>query len=246
MSKVLKKLSLIMLATMLANVANAEYRVVGSESQIAEVPISRYEQNLIEIQDRKITSVIPSVNGSLAYQKDNENGVLYFTLANPNFLGTISVFVNDDEGERYKLILIPTEQAAQEIVIVPPTKVDDRKTVIQASELQEASGSYIYEIKNMMFSLARAGNGVNVDDEMSKMVINEKIPLWKEADFQITNRYDNGVLVGEEYYITNVTKRTLVLREQEFYRNNVLAVSIGKSNLEPNETTTVYVVRGRS
>ena len=61
----------------------------------------------------------------------------------------------------------------------------------------------------------------------------------------LANRYDNGVLMGEEYYMTNITSKTLVIREQEFYRNNVLAVSVDKLNLEPNETTIVYVVRGR-
>lgn len=247
MLKAWKKSTLIMVAlTVLATNAHSEIEVVGSESQVAEVAISRYEQNLIEIKDRKISSVIPSVNGSLAYQKDNTNGVLYFTLANPNFLGTISVFVNDDEGERYKLILVPTQQAAQEIIIVPPTRpLDDGSSGVDSLDLKEKSGSYIYEIKRMMFDLGRAGNGENTQDVMNKIVVNQKIPLWKQADLVLANRYDNGVLMGEEYYMTNITSKTLVIREQEFYRNNVLAVSVDKLNLEPNETTIVYVVRGR-
>lgn len=247
MLKAWKKLTLTVIAmTVLATNAHSEIEVVGSESQIAEVAISRYEQNLIEIKDRKISSVIPSVNGSLAYQKDNTNGVLYFTLANPNFLGTISVFVNDDEGERYKLILVPTQQAAQEIIIVPPTRpLDDDSRSVDSLDLKEKSGSYIYEIKKMMFDLGRAGNGENTQDAMNKIVVNKKIPLWKQADLVLANRYDNGVLLGEEYYMTNITSKTLVIREQEFYRNNVLAVSVDKLNLEPNETTIVYVVRGR-
>lgn len=97
----------------------------------------------------------------------------------------------------------------------------------------------------MMFDLGRAGNGENTQDVMNKIVVNQKIPLWKQADLVLANRYDNGVLIGEEYYMTNTTSKTLVIREQEFYRNNVLAVSVDKLNLEPNETTIVYVVRGR-
>lgn len=246
MLKAWKKLTLVMATTLLANSAYSEVEVVGAAAQVAEVAISRYEQNLIEIKDRKISSVIPSVNGSLAYQKDNVNGVLYFTLANPNFLGTISVFVNDDEGERYKLILVPTQQAAQEIIIVPPTKKSEGDgNSVQSADLTETSGSYIFEIKKMMFDLGRAVNGEDTQDVMNKIVVNQKIPLWKQADLVLANRYDNGVLMGEEYYMTNTTDKTLVIREQEFYRNNVLAVSVDKLNLEPKETTTVYVVRGR-
>lgn len=240
----LKKLSLtVVTAAVLTSNAHSDVEVRGADSQVAEVAISRYEQNLIEIKDRKISSVIPSVNGSLSYQKDSTNGVLYFQLANPNFLGTISVFVNDNEGERYKLILVPSEQAAQEIIIVPPTPRGQSQG--ESLQLREKSGSYIYEIKQMMFDLGRAGNGENTSDVMKKIVVNKKIPLWKQTDLVLANRYDNSVLMGEEYYLTNKTDKTLVMREQEFYRNNVLAVSIDKLNLEPNETTVVYVVRGK-
>lgn len=243
MLRVLKK-SICLIAAITAINSYADTEVYGAENQVAEVAISRYEQNLIEIKDRRISSVIPSVNGALSYQKDNSNGVLYFTLANPNFLGTISVFVNDDAGERYKLILVPSDQAAQEIVIVPPAKKDENID-IKNGEIQETTGSYVYEIKKMMFSLGRASNGFDVSQDMSKTPVNQKIPLWKEANLVLANRYDNGVVFGEEYYLTNITNKNLVLREQEFFRNNVLAVSINKLNLEPNDTAIVYVVRGR-
>ena len=56
---------------------------------------------------------MPSQKGVLVTQKDEGQGVLYFTLAGntPN-LGTVTLFVTDDRATRYKLILVPSAIAA--------------------------------------------------------------------------------------------------------------------------------------
>lgn len=239
MSKRLKKLSLMLSLSALALSANAKNEVVNSDRFTAEVAISRTEQNLLEIQGRKIASVIPSVAGALSYYKDDDNGVFYFALANQLQMGTISLFVNDDHGSRYRLILVPTNQSAQEIILVPTEQAKKK------ADAENANGSYIYLIKQMMFFMANATNGVDVSDQLSVTMHNEEIPLWKEAKLTLVKRYDSEFLVGEEYQITNKTNVLLQLKEQEFYRNNVLAVSLSKLSLEPNESAFVYVVRGK-
>jgi len=228
------------------NEANAKNEVFNADSKVSEVVMSKQEQNLLEVKGRRISSVIPSVAGVLAYQQDTTNGILYFSLANDNYMGTVTLFVNDDEGGRYRLILVPTNQTAQEITIVPTndsksnTNKDDSN-----QERENLNGSYIYEIKKAMFNLARAANGIDVSEDMTRIAVNKDIPLWKEAKLTLLNRYDSGNLIGEEYQLTNITNSVLQLREQEFYRNNVLAVSLTKLSLEPNETAFVYVVRGK-
>lgn len=228
------------------NEANAKNEVFNADSKVSEVVMSKQEQNLLEVKGRRISSVIPSVAGVLAYQQDITNGILYFSLANDNYMGTVTLFVNDDEGGRYRLILVPTNQPAQEITIVPTndsksnTNKDDSN-----QERENLNGSYIYEIKKAMFNLARAANGIDVSEDMTRIAVNKDIPLWKEAKLTLLNRYDSGNLMGEEYQLTNITNSVLQLREQEFYRNNVLAVSLTKLSLEPNESAFVYVVRGK-
>lgn len=226
--------------------ANARNEVFNADSKLSEVVMSKQEQNLLEVKGRRISSVIPSVAGVLAYQQDTTNGILYFSLANDNYMGTVTLFVNDDEGGRYRLILVPTNQPAQEITIVPTsdskfnTNKDDSN-----QERENLNGSYIYEVKKAMFNLARAANGIDVSEDMTRIAVNKDIPLWKEAKLTLLNRYDSGNLIGEEYQLTNVTNSVLQVREQEFYRNNVLAVSLTKLSLEPNESAFVYVVRGK-
>lgn len=228
------------------NEANAKNEVFNADSKVSEVVMSKQEQNLLEVKGRRISSVIPSVAGVLAYQQDTTNGILYFSLANENYMGTVTLFVNDDEGGRYRLILVPTNQPAQEISIVPTsdTKTNTNKDDSNQEQANQ-NGSYVYEIKKAMFNLARAANGIDVSEDMTRIAVNKDIPLWKEAKLTLLNRYDSGNLMGEEYQLTNITNSVLQVREQEFYRNNVLAVSLTKLTLEPNESAFVYVVRGK-
>lgn len=246
----LKKLSqvlpLLAISLLNNNEANAKNEVFNADSKVSEVVMSKQEQNLLEVKGRRIASVIPSVAGVLAYQQDTTNGILYFSLANDNYMGTVTLFVNDDEGGRYRLILVPTNQPAQEITIVPTNDSKSNANKDDSNQEREnLNGSYIYEIKKAMFNLARAANGIDVSEDMTRIAVNKDIPLWKEAKLTLLNRYDSGNLMGEEYQLTNVTNSVLQLREQEFYRNNVLAVSLTKLSLEPNESAFVYVVRGK-
>ncbi len=241
-------LPLLAISLSINNSANAKNEVFNADSKISEVVMSKQEQNLLEVKGRRISSVIPSVAGVLAYQQDTTNGILYFSLANENFMGTVTLFVNDDEGGRYRLILVPTNQPAQEISIVPSSSANANNNASKDNSEQDnenLNGSYIYEIKKAMFNLARAANGIDVSEEMTRIAVNKDIPLWKEAKLTLLNRYDSGNLIGEEYQLTNITNSVLQLREQEFYRNNVLAVSLTKLSLEPNESAFVYVVRGK-
>ena len=151
------------------NEANAKNEVFNADSKVSEVVMSKQEQNLLEVKGRRIASVIPSVAGVLAYQQDTTNGILYFSLANDNYMGTVTLFVNDDEGGRYRLILVPTNQPAQEISIVPSSSANANNNASKDNSEQDnenLNGSYIYEIKKAMFNLARAANGIDVSEEM--------------------------------------------------------------------------------
>lgn len=241
MLKKLKKLSQMMLPLAVLTLSAETYaksEVINADRFTAEVAISRLEQNLIEIQGRRISSVIPSIAGALAYHKDDENGVLYFTLANDQHMGTISMFVNDDQGGRYRLILVPSNQSAQEIILVPPSAATKEKT-------KPSNEAHIAMIKQLMTDMANHANGTEISDDIQFTQVNENIPLWHEAQLILLYKFDTEELTGESYQITNQTKVVLQLREQEFYRNNVYGVSVSKLTLEPNESGFVYIVRGK-
>jgi len=69
--------------------------------------------------------------------------------------------------------------------------------------------------------------------------------LWQEADFKLVRQVEGRDLLGEEYVLTNVSGKPMVLAEQEFDREegDVVAVAIERHNLQPGESTPVYVIR---
>lgn len=119
-----KSLSAILLLTsLLATEAGATQVVENADRGHVQVNISVNETNRLAIDGRRIANVVPSVKGVLAGQKDEALGAYYFTLASesPN-QGTVTVFVSDEKGVTYKLILVPRPVAGEEIIIRPPSE----------------------------------------------------------------------------------------------------------------------------
>jgi conjugal transfer pilus assembly protein TraK len=58
-------------------------------------------------------------------------------------------------------------------------------------------------------------------------------------------RYEGRGLVGEKYLLQNISPTLMVLAEQEFDREGaqVMGVAIENHNLQPGETTNVFVIR---
>ena len=239
-----KKLALIPLTVSLlfSPFAQAVQHVDKAYLDNVTVNVSSTEQNALVVQDRKITSVIPSIADALEYEKDVTQGVLYFKVAPWYANRTISAFVNDDQGTRYKLVMRPTARlGAEELILIPPK-------VKEGSSTDKGSQSYLQQIKELIYVM-----GDDADDPqdelaiegISRSFVNQQIPLWKEARMTFASRYDGDGLYGEHYKVTNITNSNLILLEQEFYRKKVVAVSIEHLNLLPGQTTNVYVVRER-
>jgi conjugal transfer pilus assembly protein TraK len=212
-----KKLALIplTLSLLFSPFAQAVQHVDKAYLDNVTVNVSSTEQNALVVQDRKITSVIPSIADALEYEKDVTQGVLYFKVAPWYANRTISAFVNDDQGTRYKLVMRPTASlGAEELILIPPK-------VKEGSSTDKGSQSYLQQIKELIYVM-----GDDADDPqdelaiegISRSFVNQQIPLWKEARMTFASRYDGDGLYGEHYKVTNITNSNLILLEQEFYR----------------------------
>jgi len=103
----------------------------------------------------------------------------------------------------------------------------------------ERTGSYSKVVKNMVLAMAleSAPNGIEVVEKKNP------VRLWREVRFVLTKQYICKGIVGETYLIQNISKKPLVLAEQEIFKRVVLAVSVENMNLVVGETTNVFVVR---
>lgn len=214
----------------------------GNTKQIVEqaslghvvVNISANEQNRLSVSGRRIIHVVPSQKGIISVIKDEAHGALYFKLiAGSAYRGTLTLFVSDDQGETYRIILTPKNIAAEEILIKPPneTKRINRDQAV----------SYQRQVKNLLLSMTNK----EYLDGIEVKLVNRRLPLWKESELTLLAQYVENRLVGEKYSLTNISPSKMIMVEQEFYRPTVRAVVIDQYQLSPGETTEIFIVRER-
>lgn len=229
-----------MLGLLLAAQTEATQVIENSHAQHVQVNISASETNRLAVEGRRITNVVPAQPGLISAKKDEAQGALYFTLAtNQSVVGTVTLFVSDDHNVTYKLILVPRPIAGEEIILRPPTeKVSS--TTAKDRRADGRAASYQRRIKDMILMMA--------DDELQdaavdKVDVNAEIPLWKEGYLTLAARYHQADLVGEKYLLKNVSRRDMLLVEQELFRRGVRAVSVQHQTLTPGDSTAIYIVR---
>lgn len=240
-----KKLSKLLLTGLLTSLAASQ--AVQATQTVAlrdcaqghvQVNIAAKEQNRLAIEGRRIVSVVPSQKGILSFMKDEELGALYFTMASDSpGAGTVTLFVTDDRRATCKLILVPAAIAGDDILIRPEAEA----TSTSKAQSNGRTLSYQRRVKTLLLAMAEEDAGVRLE----AIVLNQEIPLWKEANLILQSKVMDGELVGETYRLTNISPSDMLLVEQELYRRGVLAVAITSHTLLPSDATAIYIVRGR-
>ena len=73
--------------------------------------------------------------------------------------------------------------------------------------------------------------------------MNQEMALWEGTRFVLTAQYSDRSLIGEKYRLTNISKNQIRIVEQELYRQGVIAVAIENMQLDPRQSTNIYVIR---
>ncbi|VWC93485.1 TraK [Burkholderia contaminans] len=208
-----------------------------------EYTVSATEQNRLEIAGRAIKQVVPAHKGALAYVKDRKNGVFYFAFANGDAMGTETLFVIDDQGATYQLLLQPRRVPSANIIVPSggdgPVRSSGPRTTAASSAYQSA-------IKDLVYEMAAAQGDPVADPIASAVPVNQDVPLWKEARLTFQTKYVEDAFVGEQYTLTNVSGTDMVIAEQELYRPGVVVVAVEQQTLAPGDRTRVYIVRERA
>lgn len=235
MSRMYKSWSLTTLLSLASIGAHAAQVVEHADRATVQVTVSIKEQNRLSVEGRRIAYVVPSQKGVLSYQQDEGNGVFYFLLADEHYTGTTTVFVTDDQGVNYTLLMVPRPVAAEDITIRPPR--DERALATEGGRTL----AYQRRVKGLIVAM----DDPTANTRLETTAVNKVVPLWKEGALILLSRFMDRDLVGEKYRLTNISPADMILVEQELYRKGVLAVSIETHTLAPGDTTTIYIVRGR-
>ena len=195
-------------------------------------------QPITQIYGAAVQDAKSNPSGSLIVQPLESRGEASVMPAQGAGEKPISVFV-DTATSTYTLVLIPAETPSETIVLHDRSKASLAVRRDDGISTKRAS-NYYREIKRLVLVL----EGSEDASELTVKPANDIVSLWSEAKFVLTERVGgDDTMRGERYALTNLSANPMRLDEHEFYKPDVIAVSIEKPELAPQETTTVYLVR---
>jgi len=194
----------------------------GSPTESTTATVSRNEPNLITVDGRKIKRIY-GAEGLFTVTPEPETGAAWLkpTADKP----MMSVFITDEEGQHYKLLLKVEDIPAETIIV----KGGNKQPGLAISKRNEPRND---DILNTVIAL------FNGDGDAK----NETISLWKGTRFELIRTLDLRGIRGESYLLTNTSNKPIIMDEREFYRAGVQAVSIENPTLEAGQTTQVFIV----
>ncbi len=221
MSRILS--TLLLLASLSANAAQV---LVGKPDDTLSAAVSRAEPTLIRIEGHRVRRIF-GAEGEFSITADKEAGTAYIKPSTDK--PTLSLFVSDEIGRTWKLLLAVTDGPSDSISI-------RSRSAGNTSSAPGKDVSRNQQIKRLLLALQS-----DTDSEMDSRATNEIVPLWSEALFVLT-RVIEGPLKGERYQLTNTSSGPMVVDERELYRRRVVAISVATPKLVPGQTTEVFVI----
>lgn len=227
------------LLLLLASNAQAAQLVEVRDGTVVSVRVSGGEPNRIVIRDGRIHKVW-GAEGKAVLKPDADTGQVYLQPAEGWRNRPFSLFVKDDQGGVYTLVLTPAEMPSETVTLVRPERARsaDRQKAVAWETEKPYERTVLELVKHMALDTLPEG--------YSLTEVKREIRLWQEARLVLQSRYVGGRLEGEVYELTNVDAKTMRLDEREFYRDGVLAVSVDRHELGPGERTRIFLVVGGS
>jgi conjugal transfer pilus assembly protein TraK len=205
---------------------SASQVLLGKPDDTLTASVSRAEPTLIRIDGHRVRRIF-GAEGEFSITADKEAGTAYIKPSTDK--PTLSLFVSDEMGRTWKLLLAVKEGPSDSITI-------KSRSLGSSSQAQGKDASRNQQIKRILIALQS-----DIDVELDKRATNEIVPLWTEVLFVLTKVID-GPLKGEKYQLTNTSAIPMVIDERELYRRKVVAISITKPQLDPGESTDVFVI----
>lgn len=143
----------------------------------------------------------------------------------------------------YSMLLRAADIPPETIIVqLPPHKLaaaDSDQADFEANGLCSRTSGYIQTIKELMKAMYTEASlsGYSIRKDLSDSTERNGVRLT------LVMAYKGILLEGERYRVVNQTGRKMELKENDFHRQGVMAVSIERHELEPGEETSVYIVK---
>ena len=203
----------------------------------AFVKISAKETTRLAVENGKIASLIMS-DGDLFVEKDADRGQIFIR---PLVLNKpINARVLLASGATYNLVMQAVDVPQEDVIIRDSLTADRGDKGSSAKFGRSPSTPMAKSVRNLVVAMAQETPPTNVDVRP----VNQEMALWEGSKFVLVSTYVDRGMVGEKYRLTNVSASQIRLVEQELYRKGVIAVAIENMQLDPRQSTNIYVIRG--
>lgn len=228
-----RKLALILPLLMLVSAASEALQVIEvGDGETALGKVSTREMTRIAIAGGGRIADLWGASNLFDASRDEERGQVFVRLANPAQREPLNLFVTDNAGRTYTLILTPADIPAETVMLKP--RGQNRPDAAQ----WERSQPYPQTLKRLLVQMARD----SIPEGYEVVERGVLVPLWQEALFRLDREYRGDAFAAEVYTLTNRSGMEMVMEEREFFRPGVVAVAIEKSVLAPAAVTRVYVI----
>lgn len=207
-----------------------------------EVKVSKDDVNRLSVRGGRIEEVF-GASEHLLMKGDDARGQVFFRF-NPEKKGNsrryypVSLFVSDDRGATYTVVLRPNNQSSTSVVLKPtfgplPNAIDNERTTTPDTPYQDRLMSLIQ---------AMYRNADTPRYEATERGVTTK--RWDGLPMVLVRDWTGDRLLGREYLVKNThDHQTMRLTEAEFSTKGVLAVAIDHHELAPEQVARVFVVQ---
>lgn len=220
---------------LVAGSANALQVIDVKDGQTVAVKASLSQLTRIGMTDGSQLAGVWGVKGQVKITKDDEAGEAFIQ---PMTNSPFSVFVRDEYGSTYSLMVQPVRSPGEMILLRPARKTG-------GSEQAEKNLPYVERIKRMWKIIANDDQGdviSTTDTEHQKT-----IPFWKEATLRLEQTRQSATLSADIYTLINVSDKDMTIVEDELKDLNEdwRLISIRNPVLKPGDSTRIYIIRDR-
>jgi conjugal transfer pilus assembly protein TraK len=207
--------------------------VEAIEGETVLARISARELTRITVERARVRA-LTGLDGQLLVEKDEHTGSIFVRpvdAARP-----VNVFLGTDSGRTYALVLQPVDMPADTIVLRDRTL----RPAGEGSAL-ERSGAHETMVKRMVIALATG----ELPGDLEAREVGRELALWQETQLFHERSLLGRRIVGERHRLTNVSTAPLRIAEAELFKAGVLGIALEHLELEPGESTAVFIVRER-
>jgi conjugal transfer pilus assembly protein TraK len=220
-----------LLLILMPALGQAEQRLVIREGGSITANISATSLNRITVQGDRIAA-IKGTAGQFHLEKDLSVGQIFIQPTSPEDKAPIHVYITTEKGHTYSLTLLSNDMPAESIILTGPNH--------QAEIANwDKTASYEAVIVNMIKALHNKEmlEGFSPSD-VTKSTYKIKGLLVKSSDSYLGDK-----LQGLGYEIENISDEELYIKESDFYKPGIRAISILNTHLAPQSKTKIYIVR---